>query len=1856
MTTSRHTRITAAGLALLILADIVCPTALYALSTGPTQPEVQGFTPASATNLVDLFTGDVSYNIPLLDVEGYPVNLAYSGGIGMEQEASWVGLGWNLSPGQVERNMRGIPDDFRGDEIVRTMNLRPNRTYGIDYGVGFQLFSIPTLSLAGDLNLSASPSFNTYSLFAFELGVSMSMRSTKSNKPSFNGGLGFTSSSNAGLRVQPRVGFDFAQNTHDGVNSSVGLNFGLNIDSRQGLTNMTLGASVNASRDTENAKQRQALDKAVADGQKTDLPSVRSAKLQASAGVGSSFNIGAPSFSPQIGLPMRNTSMSFSFTWGGAFAGTHANMTLGAFYSEQRLASTVRRTPSYGYIHHDAGQMNDHAQLDHNREKDGPYSPDRPALGIAQLTNDFFSVSGQAVSGSYRAYRAEVGHVYDPEVTSGGSGGSAGLDMGAGLIAHGGARIMVNSSNSSSGRWSMGSNHAGQRLRYRSLADRPELERVFFREANEPTVEQDSSLWVELMGDKAVRFELPSVGAYANRLGTEVTDGSTSSTIPTTNYRTKREPRGQLFTYLDHATATHFGLVPPIDHGTFTPPDHHMSEVTVIDKQGGRHVYGIPAYNMTQVEVEFNVAGETGEPNGHANYMPEENSIDNEAGRDHYYTRTETPAYAYAFLLTAMLSSDYSDVDEIQGPSDGDLGNYTKFDYVRKHTAFPWRTPATTVANQGRYLKGRPAVADDDKCTFVHGTKEVYYLKTIESKNYIAVFHLDSDPGVTDPDLRKDGKGVSENGTITGASSSKLDSISLYEKASYLQAIEFNQALPAPIKRVHFRYDYSLCAGTPTSADVNQGKLTLKRVFFTYGVSRMGVTAPYEFSYTGQNPNYSPVKQDRWGNYKPAGLVSNDDFPYAEQDPATADAQAGAWQLTSIRLPSGGRISLTYEADDYAYVQDRPAMRMFEIKALTNNEEYVPPTGTTADIKNGNRFIWITPPPGAGPNAIEDMVAGVEHLYFRSLIEIDPDIDNVIPTYVGDYVSGYAQLGECDYDAVNNLYYIELKAVGIDEGESLEANPIYRAALEYVRVNYPEQTANNLVNGFTSNPSPTLSLFTSMAGSVFNFITGLADFFMGPNASIRLHKPDLAKTLVLEKSWIRLNEPDHNKKGGGHRVARVELKDEWQAMELAEADRTYEYAQQYTYGDANGSWGVAAFEPMVGADEIPHRQPVHYTESRMLSPDDRFYMEEPFGESMFPSPVVGYSRVEVKDVVPEGLETTQGTGRVVHEFYTARDFPTIVSRTGIQPERRDNNANLLSLLGFKKIDHMHASQGFVVETNDMHGKPKSTAAYPENSDLAVSYVEYHYRTRPYGSAMRLENVETTIDPSGSISRTTIGRDHEFVADTREFVSRGISGGADVKFELLYAFIAAIPVPLYLPKISTESTRFRTGVMVKKIHRFGRVHEVVKMENGSRVSTENLAYDALTGQVLVTRTSNNFKDPIYNISFPAYWHYDGMGLAYRNIGATITASVGANGQFSHAQAHQLFVPGDELALWPAGSGTPQKAWVEERSNNTVTLVRRTQEAIPAGNYRMMVLRSGRRNMAEAPMMEMTTMRNPLDGLSGNLYREIINASAIEYGQEWATECLCLDDQKEGPPLNRWVLNQRGVWRLSKENVWLTERTRSVTNNNSNIRRDGVYTAFDPFYKVQNGQWAKDESGWTTTRTVTHYSNAGQELENKDALGLYSAVNIGYKGTLVKSVARNAQYRETGFDGFEETTPVNCADQHFRLYGGPGSIMDGIAHSGRRSLKVTSTTPVSIVRTNTACDPGGCTLQLTMHYGVLAITGAQGNVTLSAVPVLGMPTLLPSATGGTVQGATPWTITIVATDAAGCTVQQQFNSED
>src|SRR5690606_9854484 len=94
--------------------------------------------PVDATDMVNLATGDLSYVLPLMTVGGYPINLSYHAGITPDLDASWVGLGWYLNPGAINRDVTGTPDDWkRGVGINFTSYWDTETYYGVTLDVGF---------------------------------------------------------------------------------------------------------------------------------------------------------------------------------------------------------------------------------------------------------------------------------------------------------------------------------------------------------------------------------------------------------------------------------------------------------------------------------------------------------------------------------------------------------------------------------------------------------------------------------------------------------------------------------------------------------------------------------------------------------------------------------------------------------------------------------------------------------------------------------------------------------------------------------------------------------------------------------------------------------------------------------------------------------------------------------------------------------------------------------------------------------------------------------------------------------------------------------------------------------------------------------------------------------------------------------------------------------------------------------------------------------------------------------------------------------------------------------------------------------------------------------------------------------------------------------------------------------------------------------------------------------------------------------------------------------------------------------------------------------------------------------------
>lgn len=113
----------------------------YALTGGPSMPEYAQFEPYDATDLVGLNTGNFVYTIPLIDVPGkgggFPLALSYHSGIQHGQEATWVGLGWSMNAGAINRGLRGYPDDYYDAAVFSSIYDAGESGWGIQIGGGY---------------------------------------------------------------------------------------------------------------------------------------------------------------------------------------------------------------------------------------------------------------------------------------------------------------------------------------------------------------------------------------------------------------------------------------------------------------------------------------------------------------------------------------------------------------------------------------------------------------------------------------------------------------------------------------------------------------------------------------------------------------------------------------------------------------------------------------------------------------------------------------------------------------------------------------------------------------------------------------------------------------------------------------------------------------------------------------------------------------------------------------------------------------------------------------------------------------------------------------------------------------------------------------------------------------------------------------------------------------------------------------------------------------------------------------------------------------------------------------------------------------------------------------------------------------------------------------------------------------------------------------------------------------------------------------------------------------------------------------------------------------------------------------
>lgn len=1778
---SRKTKVTIWVTLISFCAQLFYPSAALALTGGPSQPEVQSFEPVGTSDMVDVFSGDFTYNIPLMDVGGYPINLSYHSGITSDQEASWVGLGWNINPGVINRSMRGIPDDFNGDQVTTKFNRKKNFTIGANVAAnlevaGFKL--LDALKKAGiGLSVSGGLQYNNYQGVGVSMGANISYNLASSNAGSLNAGLGLNLSSDDGVSINPSVSYEKANKTKVSKDksqiSTTGVTIGLPYNSTEGLKGVTLNASEN-------------------------IKNTKTNNVNTLQSAGGELSFASPSYVPNITMPLVNFSSSFEANLGITAFTVFPQGSATGYFNFQTVKNKTRENPAYGYLYAHKGAEDPNAMHDFNREKDGTMTEHVQSIALAQQTYDVYSVMGQGIGGSYRPARSDIGTVFDAEATNmSGSLDIGGVDLATADIFQGGANIRISTAFTTSGRWESG-NETNTSLDFKTGNGSALYEPYYFKQAGELVAATDTSLFNAFGGYDPAYVQLKKHTMAPSTAENTLMVNGTGYSI-NRNTRNQREKRDQALRVLNAEEASTAGFEQEISYYTipnnleskttmprtqYHPQSHHISEITVYRPDGMRYVYGIAAYNKLQNEVSFAIDGLSGYPctSGLTTYhQGSDDTQNNSRGDDHYFNSTSLPPYAHSYLLTAVVSPDYVDVTN-NGFSDDDLGNYTKLNYVKAVSDYQWRTPY----EDANYNEGFKSLNYDDKGNYVYGKKDIWYVQSIETRTHIAIFKLEN---------RNDGYGVSgANGGInTGNHLQRLRSISLYAKPDY------ETGKGKPIKTVHFTYNYELCQGSGgssldnndgTQGVGNSGKLTLKEVYFTYQNSYKGKLSAYNFHYADpdhdgtqeSNFNYDFKDYDRWGNFKqqPANLtciptsgpLSNAEFPYSEQDSVKANLYAAAWNLTSIDLPSGGTIQVNYESDDYAFVQDKRAMQMFTLVGAAHNLTDIPDASLYDDVVKEFLIFNLADPVQANSDDLANTFVReryfeelngqpIQNLYFRFLLNITNQSDyEFVPGYMSIQNYGVVPSSKQTINGktVYNQGYVQIKSTHVKGANSASAHPVSKAGWQFTRLYLPFKASGKEPLGEKAfSLGNIVSTFKSLANQLALAVEGYNE---------KLKSENFSRDFVASKSYIRLYNPRYQKFGGGSRVSKLEMVDNWKKMTGQSNYYDSQYGQEYNYTDYNEqlkttiSSGVAVYEPLLGGDENPFRQPSSYDVDKLLAPSNEYYQETPFGESMFPAPGVGYSKVTVRNITYDNVKNSS-SGYVVHQFYTARDFPTFTHNEKATPIV--TKPGISQLLG-NTVSSLDMSQGFVVELNNMHGKPRSQEVYQEGATEPISKVEYYYKTQQTTDGTKLDNHVPVVHPDGSVATETVGMDYDIAVDSRNNYTYSANTSISVNVNGFYAFIPLVVAAAY-PDFKQSKMYFNSMSVTKVINRYGVLDSTVAYDQGSKITTHNLLWDAETGSTLLTQTSNAFNDPVYSFTYPAHWAYDQMGLAYQNLGVS-GSSLSAIGPY--------LVPGDELLVTP-NSGAPYRAWVLS-GGSSPNVVDRNDNTVSDGTMSQVeVIRSGRRNMASKSIGSVVSLKNPLQNgqlvlaqpvsaAYSDYYSSIINAASVEFLDGWRTFCDC--SYANYKDYNDYVNGKKGNWRPYRNYVYLTDRTQSRLNENTDIRHDGSYKDFIPFWQYDNYQWTKDSLNWTWATEITTYSPRGQELENMDALGRYSAALYGYSDLLPISVGNNSRFSEIGFDSFEDYQFDGCPDDHFSFRKYKDQVNSQEAHSGRYSLFV------------------------------------------------------------------------------------------
>jgi hypothetical protein len=1860
---------------------------------GPGQSETSGFSLNSTDGMVDPFTGDFSYSIPLADVEGYPIVISYNSNITMNSEASWVGLGWDLNVGAVSREMRGLPDEFNGEQtIIRKFNQNPDDGSGNKFGGYVALKATLFGGNEGDkysggikAQLTALKGKYTTNYLGegktFDFGLQASPSAAISNSglfvaPSF--GLGYSSDSKRGVGTYKSYGLSAGLSPGDSWKVTAPLNYGFtkSFHSRSGMLDRshTFGVELGYG-NLSGGSAGYGATSTIPYGTLTSVPSVK---------FNSSGSATRNSIDGFLGRSngIVTASVGIKYEW-------YDNNEVIALNSNSEIVQ-----PAIGYFH--SGKWSHYVQnisnygskiplMDFNRTNDMEYSEEMKHLAFSVQTYDIFRANASGLGATFRARRSDVGTYKDQDLLT--STGQSGVNTTVGAvlkpsivspaIIKGSIEVSDNGGNAIVQSGNLKQTDGTNVLDFNQEAEGASFDsRVYFKGVGETTPENLSD-FNTLGGSTPTRIELATSGNDGIALtGVVKGDGFSDYTVNKTAINALETPvramRYQPFTASEYANAyPYFYSVSGPGNSMLAPPlsrlqslsasapyyRNHLSAVEIVNTDGIKYVFGIPAYELNSSQVSFCMTGALdtdADGDGVAFFSSGDNTTGNTKGVSNYYDKTTVPAYPHSFLLTEMRSSDYVD-RTTNGPSLDDVGNYYKFNYTRVYDAnapYKWRFPVE--GNSAYFDKGLLGTTTDDMGNYSYGEKEIWYTHSIESKNLIAEFQLTP---------REDACGVlGENGGInTNMKLSKLSKIVIYNRSERLGS---NGSNALPLQTVEFEYSYELCKDNPANSNQGSGneggKLTLKKIRSYAGTSfEMGLYA-YEFYYDGdQNKDFS-YRTDSWGNWKESNSYKpNAVYPYSVQNNSNSslDNLAQNWKLMRIVSPTRGEISIDYEADCYSTVQDKRAMQMQDIVGFTNMMDlYNIQSGSYWNINTSsniyldfNNFYSSSSHPNWSvmdnymeqfgpldrtnvPNNVvvfklsKQINAGltyqqasdelkklaftdgnkvIEELYLKLHVLVKSTVNELIPAFgkISADFNGIKSIGVMPKTASDANYeygYVVLDPALVDDEGKNDGhvfNSLQKAAIQFIRRNLPDV------------------VYGAIAGADGDIILDKAVALKKDDIDLLMNRKLWAKSIYTDFSSIRLYVASGKKYGGLGRVHTITYKDNW--IDISGENIPGTYVWQYDYNEeGTATSGNAAFEPHSIIDESALYMWDTYVNFREKYPDETKFTPTPVAAILYPAPIIGYEWIKTS------MPLTANNGYSISEFHTSRTHPVIVPPSSIDKSAhiKKPEKEIGSLLSGKTMEKFGFSQGFVIETNDFHGKPKQSIVYAiaeqqVQGQGSIQTPVINARTI-YEYADLNQKHPTLGRNSETMTNEYLAQEADIHADSRYVVNNYELYELGVNLSLTWTLPSPIPFPFITPVIHRTSRRqdFYSTALVKHINRSAIVTSIKTETLGSINTQRNEVYDYYTGNTIVSSLNDEYNDRLYSMNAPSHWYYKELRELYSSQDAIVTVNIAADGTISNAD--ELLTPGDNVEILSI-AGT-QLAWIAKHnaSNNGDLFLMGPDGQVStyvtaAGAYQLKIIKSNRDNRLNESMMGIVTKKNPINGTTCSFpTTEIISADVLTYKDRNSLKCGTPDpNQNENPNknnnevtlnsiINPYLYGVRGDLVLDGAFAWQSERNQ--TPHPYKTRFDGTFQAYTPFYSLVSGKWTKmvlpteppvSTTGWRKMGEATVYNEYGTPIESKDQLDIYSSVIYGFNRTFALvpvGQAVNARQQEIGFDGFEDYAYYGTQSAliinnvpHFDFKSADDasaqvSTDQTTRHSGLYSLKITGNSNASVIR--------------------------------------------------------------------------------